>query len=410
MVNRCLPQSHLTFPCRGYNKNDYDKEHAIQCDICNFSVHIKCNNLNYIDYKHLQGNNGLWYCITCSSSIFPFKFLNNKNSASLVISQTEANNYNFVSNNSSLLLNPSQKPINLVNQFNNNTIIDNDNKVTDNFIHSKYFDTDEIQKLKILNKEKCLSLFHVNTCSLSKNFDELQHLLKITNKNFDVIAITETSIRKDVTITSNLSLNNYSMEFTPTESSAGGTLLYIANHLSYKSRNDLNIYKKSELESTFIEVINPQKSNIIIGSIYRHPSMDLDDFNKNFLNKLLEKVSKEQKSVYLLGDFNVNLLNYNGHNPNNEFLDSVVSNSFIPYILQPTRITDHSEAVIDKISSNVITVDAISGNLTATISDHLPQIIIVPNVFANSPSKISNIYERDWSNFDQVNVDCFSID
>ena len=75
------------------------------------------------------------------------------------------------------------------------------------------------------------------------------------------------------------------MEFTPTESSAGGTLLYIANHLSYKSRNDLNIYKKSELESTFIEVINPQKSNIIIGSIYRHPSMDLDDFNKRLFKQ-----------------------------------------------------------------------------------------------------------------------------
>ena len=99
------------------------------------------------------------------------------------------------------------------------------------------------------------------------------------------------------------------MEFTPTESSAGGTLLYNANHLSYKSPNDLNIYKIfSELESIFIEVINHQKSNIIIGSIYRHPSMDLDDFNKIFLNKFLEKVYKEQKSVYLLGDFNVNLL------------------------------------------------------------------------------------------------------
>ena len=55
----------------------------------------------------------------------------------------------------------------------------------------------------------------------------------------DIIAITETRIRKDVTITSNL-LNNYSMEFTPTESPVGDTLLYIANLLSYKSRNDLN--------------------------------------------------------------------------------------------------------------------------------------------------------------------------
>ena len=236
---------------------------------------------------------------------------------------------------------------------------DNNKNVDDNFIHSKYFDIDEIQKPRITNKEKCLSLFHINACSLSKNFDELQHLLKSTNKSFDVTAITETRIGKDISITSNLPLNNYSLKLTPTESSAGGTLLCIANHLSYKPYNDLNIYKKSELESTFIEVINPQISNIIIGSIYRHPSMDLDDFNKNFLNKLLEKVSKEQKSLYLLGDFNVNLLNYNDHTPINEFLDSLASNSVISYILQPTGITDHSETLIDTIISNVITVDAI---------------------------------------------------
>ena len=117
----------------------------------------------------------------------------------------------------------------------------------------------------------------------------------------------------------------------------------------------------------------------------RQPSKDLDDFNKNFLNKILDKVSKEQKSLSLLGDFNVKLLNYNGHTPTNEFLDSLASNSVIPYILQPTRITDHSETLIDNIFSNVITVDAISDNLTATISEHLPQIMIVPNVFANPP-------------------------
>ena len=113
-----------------------------------------------------------------------------------------------------------------------------------------------------------------------------------------------------------------------------------------------------------------------------------------------------------MGDFNVNLLNYNDHPPTNEFLDSLASNSVIPYILQPTRITDHSEILIDNIFSNVITVDAISGNLTAMISDHLPQIMIVPSVFANPPSNRSNIYERDWSNFDQVNfvLDYFSID
>ena len=140
--------------------------------------------------------------------------------------------------------------------------------------------------------------------------------------------------------------------------------------------------------------------------------MDLDDFSKNFLRKLLEKVSKEQKSPYLLGDFNLNVLNYNDHTPTNEFVDSLGSNSVTPYILQPARTADYSETLTDSIFSNVITVNAISGNVTATISDHLPQVMIVPNVFANPPSNRFNIYERDWSNFDQVNfvLDYFSID
>ena len=192
-----------------------------------------------------------------------------------------------------------------------------------------------------------------------------------------------------------MKLNNYSFEFNPVQSSAGGTFLYIA-----KCRNDLNIYKKNELESTFIEIVNPRKSNIIVGVIYRHQSTDLTDFNCNYLNQLLENVSKKQKSISLLGDFNVNFLNYNEHNQTNEFLDSLATNSFIPLILEPTRITSHSNTLIDNIVSNVIDPDIISGNLTATISDHRPQFAI-PNMFGNISGKKFNIYERDWSKFDQ---------
>ena len=124
------------------------------------------------------------------------------------------------------------------------------------------------------------------------------------------------------------------------------------------------------------------------------------------------KISKEQKFVFLLGDFNINLMNCNVHNPTNEFLDSLASNSFLPYILQPNRITSHLKTVIDNIFTNITLPDSISGNLTATISDHLPQFLIVPNIFSNPPSNKSNIYERDWSNFDQENfiLDHFSMD
>ena len=244
--------------------------------------------------------------------------------------------------------------------------------------------------LKYLTKKKPLSLFHINACSFSKNYDDLQHLLSCTKGNFDIIAVSKTRITKNVSLLNNLNLNNYSFEFTPTETCAGGTLLYIASHLSYKCRNDLKLFKKNELESTFIEIVNPKESNIIVRVIYRNSSMDLTGFNCKCLNKLLEDISKEQKPILLLRDFNVNLLNYNENNQTNEVLDS---NSYIPLILPPTRITSHSNTLTDNIFSNVLDPDIISGNLTATISDHLPQFPIILNMFGNILGNKSNIYE-----------------
>ena len=231
-------------------------------------------------------------------------------------------------------------------------------------------------------------------------------------KKVGIIAISETRIAEQVSLLNNLNLNNYSFEFTRTEISAGGTLPYIANHLSSKCRNDLNIYKKMNWNLLLLKLSTPKKSNIIVGVIYRHPSMDLTDFNCNYLNQLLENISKEKKFIFLLGDFNVNLLNYNEHNQANQFLDSPASDSFIPLILQPTRITSHSNTLIDNIFSNVIDPSIILGNLTATISDHLPQFAIIPNMFGNISCNKSNIYERDWSKFvrEKFILDYFSAD
>ena len=134
-----------------------------------------------------------------------------------------------------------------------------------------------------------------SACSLNKSFDDLDHLLKCKNKVFDIIAVIETRITKQTSLTSNINLKKCAIEFTPTESSAGDTLLYIASHLSYKPRPDLNIYKAIKLESTFIEINNPQKSNIVIGCLYKQPNTDVLDFKNNYLDQILEILSKEHK-------------------------------------------------------------------------------------------------------------------
>ena len=59
--------------------------------------------------------------------------------------------------------------------------------------------------------------------------------------------------------------------------------------------------------------------------------MDLPDFNCSYLKNLLENISEEKKSVFLLGGFNVNLLNYNEHTQTNGFLDSLTSFTQVVY-------------------------------------------------------------------------------
>ena len=113
--------------------------------------------------------------------------------------------------------------------------------------------------MKNSNKNNCLFLLHINTCSLNKNFEDLEYLIKSTNINFDIIAILKTRILKDTNIAKNINIPNFSFEFTSTESTAGGTLLYIADHLACQNRNDLNLYKNNNLESTFMGITNPNK-------------------------------------------------------------------------------------------------------------------------------------------------------
>jgi hypothetical protein len=55
-----------------------------------------------------------------------------------------------------------------------------------------------------------------------------------------------------------------------------------------------------------------------------------------------------------MGDFNIDLLKYEEHQQSDEFINALGTYSFQPYILQPTRITDHSETLIDNIFFNSI--------------------------------------------------------
>ena len=143
---------------------------------------------------------------------------------------------------------PSDALVNLMKLLSWFIRLTNDEKENQlNLPNCNYRDTDYFKNLTKDFKRKALSFFHMNVCSLTKYFDDFNILLSDLNVSFDILAITETRIKKDSSSTINLQLNNYSIEHTPTESSAGGTLPYISKRLSYQLRNDLRLYDQGKL-------------------------------------------------------------------------------------------------------------------------------------------------------------------
>ena len=79
-----------------------------------------------------------------------------------------------------------------------------------------------------------------------------------------------------------------------------------------------------------------------------------------------------------MGDFNINLLNYEPNRETADFLNNMYSNSLVRYITLPTRITPRSKTLIDNIFFSEINEAAVSRNLITDISDHHVQFLITP--------------------------------
>ena len=75
-----------------------------------------------------------------------------------------------------------------------------------------------------------------------------------------------------------------------------------------------------------------------------------------------------------MSDFNINL-------KVSDFYDILSSNFFAPCTLQPTRLAKSSKTLIDNIFLYSIEFNTFSGNLTSQLLGHLPQFLILKDVY-----------------------------
>ena len=294
---------------------------------------------------------------------------------------------------------PPPPPLDIMSKISGLSNLDNSGIESNipNPINSMYYYPSDFQKLNLSSSSTYFSLFHINLNSLDAHLDDLQTTLASLNFPFHIIGISETRENYSTGFKMNNNLNGFTLFFQPSRSAAGGVAIYASKYLNAFGRTDLST-TDDDFETVWVEINNTKAKNILCCCAYRHPSSNPVRF-KEHLESILSQLTRENKNIFIMGDFNINLLSSETHPESNDFILMLNSFFLLPYILQPTRITERSATLIDNIFANTYSMDAISGNLVSKISDHLPQLLIVDNIKVNY--KILNYYKNDYTKFDE---------
>ena len=245
------------------------------------------------------------------------------------------------------------------------------------------------------------SIIHNNVRSLKRNLENFQtHLLSELNYHFDVIGITETRINHANLSDFNPEIPNKNFEFIPTPLAAGGVGMYINDALKY------SVIEKTSNESfqaLWVDIdiqTSGRKTNVICGVIYRQHNSP-EKF-QNYFDETVERFSTSNKTIYLMGDFNINFLSSETCKYAQNFLLSLQSVNLLPTIDKPTRVYNNSATLIDNIFVNNLENDCVSGNIVSDLSDHYTQFCIIR--LSRDKVKPHKSVTRDYSRFSEARI------
>ena len=122
--------------------------------------------------------------------------------------------------------------------------------------------------------------------------------------------------------------------------------------------------------------MNSQTRNIICNVIYRPPDGDLN-VCETFFKKILSDSTTVNKTFFLTGDFDINLLEFETNKKVQSFVNLMSEFSMIPTINKPARVTKHTVTVIGNMITNcILNSDFKSAIVKTDLSDHFPIIFI----------------------------------
>ena len=243
---------------------------------------------------------------------------------------------------------------------------------------NQYFN---IEKFIRLDKSiQDFSLLSYDIRSFCSSIDDFHSFLTELNFNFDALRITQSWL--DDLTKGLIHFSNYSSYHSLRSNNikSGDVSVYISNPFKVRLIAECTILNDN-IETCFLNLKRDNK-RIVSGIVYRPPSGDYKECI-NTIEGIIEYCKYPNLDNFILcGDFNIDLLNYENNYISLQFLNSIQSNSLLPTITKPTRVTDDTATLIDNIFvMNPINVSF--GIVICDISDHFP-------IFYNKISLLTN--------------------
>ena len=386
------------FYCPSCDKLCEDNEGAepsILCNCCNRWMHLKCSKLRLKQFNKLGRCSDPYFCGKCIQNNLPFTKISGNDFAKNVMPSGLST--------PSVLSRTNTDPCCLCIEC--HTDCDKCSncpdlyRTCDNCLKCETIDPISFNKMTSKRSNDELLLTHFNMRSLKKNIHKIREFLYPLDKIPEIICVTETKLNEGPIVKGEIGLQGYKFFDVPTKSCFGGSGIYVSENLSSitKQRKDLDINLPGEFEATFIEIAayrNQTKTrkskNLIIGSLYRHPHENHDEFYE----VLAEKLTKlgPNLNIILLGDLNIDFSSQN--TVVKEYKNFLLSFGLRNYITNvATRIGINSETTIDHVVSNLQSNQIKAGVIQYEATDHFP-IFGIPKLILPFFNTEPPIYRR----------------
>ena len=160
--------------------------------------------------------------------------------------------------------------------------------------------------------------------------------------------------------------------------------------------------KQNDCEDLWLQIKISNYKPITIAAIYRHPKYNFENFQYALVNSI-EKLNKWNTKYYLLGDFNINLLQYENSNKVKLFVDLLNCYDCKYILTKPTRINRNKlsrSSLLDHIYTNDCKNNITPGIIVSDTSDHFPIFLKVD--LQVKTYKYENKMCRDTKNLDSL--------